>query len=321
MITEGILNINKPQNMTSHDVVAICRRVLGIKKIGHTGTLDPMATGVLPICIGRSTKIVEYLDTDIKKYSCTMLLGIQTDTQDIWGNVLSRTPVDTTEEKIREAFSGFVGIIDQKPPMYSAVKVNGKRLYEYAREGKAVEVKSRKVYIKSIEIEDISLEGEEKTVSFSVECSKGTYIRTICQDAGEKIGCSGTLTRLERTDSGIFSIENAVDIESLRGMSTEEIEPLLYRSEDALDKFGIIKTSEFSGLKFINGSPLPEQKCHVISEPFYADRDFYLPVSDTFRRGYRIFAPIDGEERFLGIGVYDSRSKQYAADKIFYIRG
>ena len=321
MITNGILNINKPQNMTSHDVVAICRRVLGIKKIGHTGTLDPMATGVLPVCINRSTKIIEYLDTDIKKYSCTMQLGLQTDTQDIWGTEISRNDVETSEEAIKVAFSKFVGIIDQKPPMYSAIKVNGKRLYEYAREGKTVDVKSRKIFIKSIDVEDVDLEGDEKTVTFSVECSKGTYIRTICQDVGNEIGCSATMTRLERTASGIFTIDKAVDIETLRNMSTEEIEPLLYKAEDALDKFGIIKTGEFSGLKFINGNPLPKHKGEIISEPYYADRDFYLPVSDTYRKGYRIFAPVDGEEQFLGIGVFDDDNKHYKADKIFHIRG
>lgn len=321
MITEGILNINKPQNMTSHDVVAICRRTLGIKKIGHTGTLDPMATGVLPVCIGRSTKVIEYLDTDIKKYSCTMMLGLQTDTQDIWGNVLSRSEVETTEEEVRKAFGGFVGVIDQKPPMYSAIKVNGKRLYEYAREGKTVDVKSRKVFIKSLEIEEIDLESKEKTVSFTVECSKGTYIRTICQDVGDAIGCSATLTRLERIASGVFTIDKAVDVEELRAMSVDEIEPLLYKSEDALDKFGVIETSEFSGLKFINGNPMPENKCQVVKKPFYADRDFYLPVSNTYKNGYKLFGPIDGKERFLGIGVYDSEKKHYAADKIFFIRG
>lgn len=321
MITEGILNINKPQNMTSHDVVAICRRVLGTKKVGHTGTLDPMATGVLPICIGRSTKIIEYLDTDIKKYSCSMLLGLQTDTQDIWGNVLSRSEVDVTEAQIREAFASFVGVINQKPPMYSAVKVNGKRLYEYAREGKTVDVKSRKVYIKSMEIEEINLEGEDKTVSFSVECSKGTYIRTICQDVGNLIGCSGTLTRLERTASGIFTIDKAVTIDRLREMSMDEIEADLYKTHQAMDKFGEITTSEFSGSKFTNGRPLPESKCKIVRRPYYEDKDFYLPVGDIFRKGYKIFGPIDGEDRFLGIGLYNEEGKEYTAEKIFYCRG
>ena len=171
MITEGILNINKPQNMTSHDVVSVARRTLGMKKIGHTGTLDPMATGVLPVCVGKSTRIMEYLDMDLKTYRCTMELGLQTDTQDIWGEVLERKPVTCTQEQVKEVFSSFRGVIDQKPPMYSALKVEGKRLYEYAREGKTVDVKTRKIYIHALELEEIFPDGE-KTVTFTVQCSK-----------------------------------------------------------------------------------------------------------------------------------------------------
>ena len=168
MIENGILNINKPQGMTSHDVVYRVRRALGIKRVGHTGTLDPMCTGVLPICIGTATRVTEYLDLDFKTYRCSMILGKITDTQDIWGELLEERPLDgITEEDVRNAFSSFSGVIMQKPPMYSAVRVNGRRLYEYARAGEEVKVKERKIYINSLEIEKIDL--AEKTGGFNVE--------------------------------------------------------------------------------------------------------------------------------------------------------
>lgn len=320
MITEGILNINKPQNMTSHDIVSVCRRVLGIRKIGHTGTLDPMATGVLPVCIGKSTRVIEYLDMDIKKYRCTMELGLQTDTQDIWGEVLERRPVDCTEKEVRRAFAGFSGVIDQKPPMYSALKVDGKRLYEYAREGKTVEVKTRKIYIKSLEIEDIFPDGE-KTVTFTVECSKGTYIRTICQDAGEALGCCGTLTALERLESGVFTIENAVDLEALKTMEQTEIEKLLLPTDTPLLHFGRVLTDTESGIRFTTGWHLPMKNCQILKRPEFEGKDFYLPIRPEFRRAYNVYAPVDGQETFLGVAFYDDKYKKLVADKIFFARG
>lgn len=320
MIKDGILNINKPQNMTSHDVVAIARRSLGIKKIGHTGTLDPMATGVLPICIGRSTRIIEYLDMDIKAYRCKMILGMQTDTQDIWGEVLDRCPVNVTEEDVRTAFAGFIGVIDQKPPMYSALKVNGKKLYEYAREGKAVEVKSRKVFIKSLVIEDIDLQSEDKTVTFTVECSKGTYIRTICQDAGLKMGCFGTLASLDRIQSGIFDLNRSITIEELKTQTSEWLGEKLYRTDEPLHNFGKIVVDENVAIKFITGWHLPMQLCDIQKEPRYATEDFYLPLRDEFRRAYNIYGMINGEETFLGVAFYDTKYKKLVADKVFYVR-
>lgn len=320
MITEGILNIDKPQNMTSHDVVAICRRLLGIRKIGHTGTLDPMATGVLPICIGKSTRIIEYLDMDMKRYSCTMALGMQTDTQDIWGNVLERRPVTVTEEQIRRVFAGFKGVISQKPPMYSALKVDGKRLYEYAREGKTVDVKSRNIYISNLQIEDISLEEGNESVSFTVECSKGTYIRTICQDAGNALGCFGTLTRLERTGSGIFDIKDAVDLEALKEMSPGEIEAKLYQSYEPMESFGKVVTDKVSGIRFAGGWHLPLSDCAVERKPRYETEDFYLPIREEYRKAYNVFGDFDGTETFLGVAFYSEKYKKLVADKVFYVR-
>lgn len=319
MMNQGILNINKPQNMTSHDVVSVCRRILGIRKIGHTGTLDPMATGVLPICIGKSTRIIEYLDMDLKKYRCTMELGLQTDTQDIWGTVLERRPVTADEEKVRTAFAGFSGVIDQKPPMYSALKVDGKRLYEYAREGKTVDVKTRKIYIHNLEIESIFPDGE-KTVTFTVECSKGTYIRTICQDVGEALGCCGTLTSLERLASGTFTIEDAVDLETLKTMELPEIEKLEEPPYAPLIHFGKAVAGSEAALKFASGWHLPVSSCRVESRPEFEEKDFYLPIRPEFRRAYNIFGDFAGREVFIGVAFYDENDKKFIADKIFYVR-
>lgn len=317
-MTEGILNINKPQNMTSHDVVAVARRTLGIRKIGHTGTLDPMATGVLPICVGKSTRIIEYLDMDLKTYRCTLRLGLSTDTEDIWGTVLEERPVHCTEEEIRAAFCGFTGVIWQKPPMYSALKVNGKKLYEYAREGKEVEVKRRQVYIHRLDIEEIRL--AEREVTFTVECSKGTYIRTICRDVGEKLGCLATMTALTRTGSGVFAISDSLDLETFRQMSREEAEGRMYAPNEPLWAFGKAVTDRINGLRFAAGMGLAAADCRIEKQPVFAEQDFFLPVREEFRRAYNVFGEMDGGEVFLGVAFYDRKHKNFVADKVFYVR-
>ena len=214
MIKDGIININKPEGMTSHDVIYKLRKIIGVKKMGHTGTLDPMATGVLPICLGKATRVAEYMDMDFKKYRCTMVLGMVTDTQDVTGEVLETYSTEgVTEEAVREAFSGFHGVIDQKPPMYSAVRINGRRLYDYARAGEEVEVKTRQIYIRDLEIESIDLDSEPKRITYTVECSKGTYIRTICQDVGMTLGCGATMEKLDRIQSGSFTIANSYTLD------------------------------------------------------------------------------------------------------------
>ena len=321
MITEGILNINKPQNMTSHDVVSVMRRTLGIKKIGHTGTLDPMATGVLPICIGKSTRIMEYLDLDMKKYRCTRVLGMVTDTQDIWGQELERFDAsDVDEDKVRAAFAQFHGVMDQKPPMYSALKVNGKKLYEYARAGIEVEVKTRKIWIKSLEIEKIDLSPEEKTVTFAVECSKGTYIRTICQDVGNHLGCGGTLAGLTRIKSGIFDIDGAIDLEELKTWSMDEIEARVQQTFEPLVHFGKAVVDQVTAIQFASGWPLPLDKCQIMRRPEYEDGSFCLPMREEFKKAYNVFGVIDGEEVFLGVAFCDENHKRLLADKVFYVR-
>lgn len=222
MIKEGIINIYKPMGMTSHDCIYVMRRLTGIKRIGHTGTLDPNATGVLPTCIGTAARVTEYMDMDYKTYLCSMNLGMETDTQDIWGKVLSDKRAEIlenpfSENEIRSAFSEFCGVISQYPPKYSAVRIAGRRLYEYARDGAEVEIKPRTVYIKSLDIKKIDT--KEQSITFEVCCSKGTYIRSICHDVGYTLGCGGVLTSLERTESGAFKADEAVDLEYLRALS------------------------------------------------------------------------------------------------------
>lgn len=215
----GIIIIDKPIGKTSHDMVYFVRRLTGIKKVGHTGTLDPAATGVLPICIGNATKVCELLTNSDKVYRVSFMLGMTTDTLDADGEVLTEQPVTATEQEIRAVAEAFVGDIIQVPPMYSAVKVNGKKLYELARMGVEVERKERHVTIKALNISDIDM--ERFIVTMDVECSKGTYIRTLCDDIGMKLGCGAFVCELRRIRSGIFDIEDSYTAEELLRIKDE----------------------------------------------------------------------------------------------------
>ena len=214
----GIINVYKEKGFTSHDVVAKLRGIVGQKKIGHTGTLDPDATGVLPVCLGKATKLCDLLTDKNKTYEAVLLLGKTTDTQDITGEVLEEKSTEAlTEEKVREAIEGFIGDYEQIPPMYSALKVNGKKLYELAREGKVIERKARPVKILDIQILEIDL----PKVRMEVSCSKGTYIRTLCHDIGEKLGCGGCMESLIRTRVSTFRIEDAKTLDEIEALKQE----------------------------------------------------------------------------------------------------
>ncbi|MBR6722535.1 tRNA pseudouridine(55) synthase TruB [bacterium] len=208
----GFLNVYKPKGMTSHDVVGRLRRVTKIKQIGHTGTLDPFATGVLPICIGKSTRLIEYLEDD-KEYLATVQFGKNTDTYDLDGEIVATFDKKVSEDDVRIALKSFEGEISQMPPIYSAIKVNGKKLYDYARAGQEVEIKPRNVFISKIELVGFNEEKQEAKVI--VACSKGTYIRSIAYDLGQNLGCGAYLSALERTKAGRFSIENTVNLDDL----------------------------------------------------------------------------------------------------------
>ncbi len=225
----GILIIDKPLGITSHDVVNFVRRNFGLKKVGHSGTLDPMASGVLVILIGKATKLSSRFINQDKEYEATLTLGIVTDTGDCQGRVIRRMPrcsslvISCSQEEIERIFAEFEGEIEQIPPMVSALKYKGKRLYKLARQGIQIERKARKVKILKLQITGIDL----PQISFKVSCSKGTYIRSLAEDIGQRFGCGGTLSRLRRIRSGSFSIEEAVNLEELKKISPVELEQLL----------------------------------------------------------------------------------------------
>ncbi|MBW4083292.1 tRNA pseudouridine(55) synthase TruB [Paenibacillus sp. S150] len=212
----GVLAVYKPAGFTSHDVVAKARRILGMKRIGHTGTLDPQVTGVLPLCLGRATRVVEYIQELPKEYAATLRLGLSSDTEDLTGTITeSVDEVHVTEDEVLAVLHSFKGVISQIPPMYSAVKVAGKRLYELAREGKTVERKSREVEIYEIEMTGMVWNGKHPDITFRVLCSKGTYIRTLCVDIGRALGLPGVMVKLERTMSAGISASRCLTLEQI----------------------------------------------------------------------------------------------------------
>lgn len=231
----GFLVIDKPAGITSHDVVDRVRRILGIRKVGHLGTLDPLGVGVLVLAVGKATKAVRYFVDDDKEYTTTVRLGVITDTQDLDGTVLEEREVSVTAEEFERALDRFRGDIEQIPPMVSAKKVGGKRLYKLHRQGIEVEREPKPVHIYQIDLRDFS----PPEVKFHVRCSKGTYVRTLCADIGEVLGCGGAMAWLRRTKSGFFSIEGAVTLEALEKMSTEEVYALLMPTERAIRKRGV----------------------------------------------------------------------------------
>lgn len=230
---DGILIIKKEKDFTSHDVVAKLRGILRQKKIGHTGTLDPDATGVLPVCLGRATKVCDMLTDTDKCYETVFRLGVETDTQDMSGTILAEREPEGDEEKVREAILSYIGEYDQLPPMYSALKVNGQKLCDLARAGKEVERKTRRIRIIHIEILEMNL----PLVRIRVACSKGTYIRTLCHDIGQKLGCGAAVVELMRVKAGIFGMDQAItlaEVEELRdqGRIEEHLIPLEVMFED-----------------------------------------------------------------------------------------
>ena len=238
----GILNIYKKKGYTSHDVVAKLRGITGQRKIGHTGTLDPEAEGVLPVCLGRATKVCDLLTDRDKTYEAVLFLGIRTDTQDVTGTVTDRGDVQgITREMVEQAAHKYVGEYDQIPPMYSALKVNGKKLYELAREGKTIERKARRVRIYELEI----LEEALPRVRLRVRCSKGTYIRTLCDDIGADLGCYGCMEALLRTRVGPFALEEACRLEEVASaLKTVELGKMLCPIDRLFAEYPAVRVKE-----------------------------------------------------------------------------
>ncbi len=286
---KGIINVCKEPGYTSHDVVAKLRGILKMKKIGHTGTLDPDARGVLPVCLGSATKVCELLTEKQKTYETTLLLGVETDTQDSSGTVIREQDVHVTLEELRSVIEGFQGEIWQLPPMYSACKVQGKRLYELAREGKTVERKKRKIFIYELEIKKIDL----PRVEMKVTCSKGTYIRTLCHDIGQACGCGGCMEHLVRTRVDCFTLQEAKTLSEIeqwkaQGRLLELITPI-DRLFQELPSFTVRPGFE----KYvINGNPLRKE---WMDEPF-------LGVEEQVR----IY---DETKSFIGIYHYEEENQ------------
>ncbi len=274
----GIINVNKPLGITSHDVVYRLRKLLGIKKIGHTGTLDPDASGVLPMCIGKGTKLAELLTASDKQYLAEMTLGAITDTQDKSGEVLETFPVNVTEDEILAAVKSFVGEIEQTPPMYSAVKIDGKKLYELARKGKTVERKPRNVTINDIEIKNIDL--ENKTVTMLVDCTKGTYIRTLCEDIGKRLGCGGYMSALTRTRSGRFKIEDSYTLEQIEEKLLNNDLSFFISVEEAIPEFPKIVLAEKNAKKVQYGIKISVEGLEV-GETYrvFDEKDNFLVIA------------------------------------------
>ncbi|MBQ7793372.1 MAG: tRNA pseudouridine(55) synthase TruB [Clostridia bacterium] len=248
----GIILIDKPLGKTSHDMVYFVRRLTGIKKVGHTGTLDPDASGVLPVCIGRATKVCDMLTASDKKYCATLVLGKTTDTQDASGNVLTEHEVNVTEGDIKRIIGGFIGEIEQIPPMFSAIKKDGKKLYELARKGITVEREPRKVIIHSIDILEIDL--ENNTVSIDVHCSKGTYIRTLCEDIGLKLGCGAYMQTLRRTESGGFLIDKCKTLDELKDIADKgQLDSVIIPTDSVFDCYEKVVLDDFLSAKLKNG--------------------------------------------------------------------
>jgi tRNA pseudouridine55 synthase len=297
----GIIIINKEAGYTSFDVVAKLRGICAQRKIGHTGTLDPQAVGVLPVCLGNATKLCDMLTDKDKEYVAELLLGVETDTQDTTGNVLSEQPVSEelyTNEQINAAIMSFVGDYDQIPPMYSALKVNGKKLYELAREGREIERNARRVQIKEIEITEISL----PIVKMRVVCSKGTYIRTLCADIGEKLGCGGTMRSLVRTRVGSFKAEDAFTLSQVQTLKDGgELESAVMPVDSVFAEYNALHVKgQYKKLTDNGNAFFPEQTVENI----------VYPEGEWVR--------IYGEDgSFVGIYAYNAQKAYYKPVKMF----
>ena len=250
-IKNGILNIDKPQGITSHDVVDVIKKIFPSVKVGHTGTLDPIATGVLPICIGEATKLTNDLTSEDKKYKVKMLLGVETDTYDVTGKIVFASVVNKDEIYIKERIKRFVGKQMQKPPMYSAIRIDGRRAYSIAREGKTVDLPEREIEIYSIQ--DIEVDLSKREVEFVVHCTKGTYIRSLVNDIGKKIGCGAIMTELRRIKTGNFDIKNSIKLYDFLKLEYNSMLDKIISIEDYFMDSKKVNLNKDEYTKFLNG--------------------------------------------------------------------
>ena len=294
---DGIINVRKEKGFTSFDVVAKLRGILKMKKIGHTGTLDPDAEGVLPVCIGKATRVCDLLTDKDKVYEAVMLLGKETDTQDMTGTILKESEVNLSIEEVKQCIESFVGEYAQIPPMYSALKVNGKKLCDLARNGVEVERKARKVQILDIAILSIDL----PRVTMRVHCSKGTYIRTLCHDIGEKLGCGGAMEELLRTRSGNFTLEESMTLSQVEeAVADGTIGEKLVSIEDVLSMYPVLTCTPEGDRLLNNGNPLPEE----------------LVQGGSREEKVRMYK---SSGNFTGIYGWDERKQKYVPIRMFFV--
>lgn len=295
----GIINVYKEAGYTSFDVVAKLRGILHIKKIGHTGTLDPDAVGVLPICIGKATKVCDMLTNTDKTYVATLLMGVSTDTYDMSGTILDKKEVNVTPEMVEKTIKSFIGEQEQIPPMYSAIKVNGKKLYELAREGKVIERKARRINIYNIEIIDINL----PRAKMRIDCSKGTYIRSLCNDIGEKLGCYGCMENLVRERVGNFSIDNTIIIEEIQSLMNENrVEEVVLPIDSVFSSYPALKVKAESQKACLNGAKL--RFCDLVDGNYN---------ENSWHKYYRLYLE-NGEF----VGIYQKKQNNLVVEKMFY---
>ena len=302
-ITSGIIVIDKETGYTSHDVVAKLRRILGTRRVGHTGTLDPEAAGVLPVAFGQATRLTDLIADHSKTYEAVLRLGVETDTQDMTGRILTESGFLPDERAVCEAAGSFVGEQLQIPPMYSAKKVGGKKLYELARAGETVERKPNRIRIDSIEITKICF----PLVFFTVDCSKGTYIRTLCHDIGQKLGCGGAMQALRRTRVGAFSIRQSVSIEKVEEAVKEgRLGDLVITVEEVLSQYPRVRCRVDEDRLLINGNPLKE---------VFADmQDPCLRPDEILLSGKVRMCTSDGT--FIGLYEWNADRKKYMPVKM-----
>ena len=296
----GVINIHKEKGYTSHDVVAKLRGIVGQKKIGHTGTLDPDATGVLPVCLGKATKLCDMLTDKNKTYETVMLLGKTTDTQDVSGEVLSEADTSQlSEDMVQEAVLSFVGDYMQVPPMYSALKVNGKKLYELAREGIVIERKARPVTILDIQIIEMNL----PRVRMEVSCSKGTYIRTLCNDIGEKLGCGGCMEELVRTRVSRFELKDSLTLDEVRTLKEEgRLEDVLVPIDQMFDAYETVLLKEEYISLIYNGNVF-----------FPKHMKNFVELTDG--KMVRVY---DNQGQFIAIYKFDKEKYLFRIEKMFF---
>lgn len=287
----GLILLDKPSGLTSLSAVNRIKRIAHEKRVGHTGTLDPMATGVLPVLLGRATTLSSLLLEGDKKYIASIKLGVTTDTDDITGNVLSETLVNITTKDLETALQGFLGVTEQKPPVYSAIKKDGVRLYKLAREGKNVDVPTRKIEVFSAKI--LSPINRENVVTVEFFVSKGTYIRSLARDLGEALGCGATLYSLRRTKTSQFSIENCVPLD---GLSEENIESHILSEETVVSHLREINVTAKQAVRFCNGGQLSFDRLNIPTEGFYQNELFRIKHNNIF----------------LGVGLADLENRQIA---------